>query len=63
MIIGVPKELKDNEYRVSMTPAGVDELVKVGHQVLVETGAGQGSYFEDEDFVQAGARIVSADEV
>jgi alanine dehydrogenase len=63
MIIGVPREIKDNEYRVSMTPAGVDELVKAGHQVLVETGAGQGSYFEDEDFVQAGARIVSTDEV
>lgn len=63
MIIGVPKEIKDNEYRVSMTPAGVDELIKVGHKVLVEAGAGQGSFFEDEDFVQAGAQIVSADEV
>jgi len=64
MIIGIPKEIKDNEYRVSMTPSGVHQLNEHGHTVLVETGAGEGSYFSDEDFAAAGAKIVaSADEV
>ena len=62
MIIGIPKEIKDNEYRVSMTPGGVHQLVESGHTVLVETQAGEGSYFHNEDFVQAGAKIVSAAE-
>jgi len=62
MIVGVPKEIKDNEYRVSMTPGGVRQLVEAGHTVLVETGAGDGSYFSDPDFQKAGAEIVSADE-
>ncbi len=59
MIIGVPKEIKDNEYRVSMTPAGTHELVKAGHTVLVETSAGDGSHFADDDYERAGAKIVS----
>ena len=63
MIIGVPKEIKDKEYRVSMTPPGVHQLVQAGHTVLVESGAGEGSYFPDEDFEKAGATIVSAGEV
>ena len=63
MIVGVPKEIKDDEYRVSMTPAGVHQLVESGHTVLVETGAGDGSYFLDKDFRKAGARIVSTEEV
>ena len=63
MIVGVPKEIKDNEYRVSMTPGGVQQLVEAGHTVLVETGAGEGSYFPDEDYIRAGARIASAEEV
>ena len=54
MIIGVPKEVKDNEYRVSMTPAGVHQLVEAGHTVLVESQAGEGSFFHDEDFSEAG---------
>ncbi len=62
MIIGVPKEIKDNEYRVSMTPAGTHELVDAGHTVLVETGAGEGSHFSDSDYEAAGAKIVSRDE-
>ncbi len=62
MIVGVPKEIKDNEYRVSMTPGGVRQLVEAGHTVLVESGAGEGSYFPDDDFARAGAQIVSADE-
>ncbi len=62
MIIGIPKEIKDNEYRVSMTPQGVHQLVEAGHTVLVETGAGDGSFFHDEDYRRAGASIVSAEE-
>jgi len=63
MIIGVPKEIKDNEYRVSITASGVYQLVEAGHTVLVESGAGNGSFFPDEDFVSAGAQIVSTEEV
>ncbi|HMQ54072.1 MAG TPA: alanine dehydrogenase [Anaerolineae bacterium] len=63
MIIGVPREIKNNEYRVSMTPPGVEQLVKAGHTVLVEAGAGEGSYFHNEEYLQAGAQIVSAAEV
>lgn len=58
MIIGVPREVKNNENRVAMTPAGVDALVKAGHEVLIETNAGEGSGFEDAVYVQAGAKIV-----
>jgi len=59
MIIGVPKEIKDNEYRVSMTPGGVSLLVSSGHSVLVEAGAGEGSGFPDDDYAAVGARIVA----
>lgn len=59
MIIGVPKEVKDNENRVAITPAGVHALREAGHTVLVETGAGIGSGFADEDFEAAGATIAS----
>ncbi|HXR97395.1 MAG TPA: alanine dehydrogenase [Terriglobales bacterium] len=59
MIIGVPKELKDHETRVGLVPAGVGELVGLGHTVLVETGAGQASFFDDEEYRNAGATIVS----
>jgi len=57
-IVGVPKEIKDREYRVALTPAGVEMLVANGHQVLVETHAGEGSGFSDEEYLRAGARIV-----
>lgn len=60
MIIGIPKEIKANEHRVSLTPAGVYDLVHNGHEVLVETGAGVGSGFNDADYVRAGAKIVSS---
>ncbi len=60
MIIGIPKEIKDNEYRVSMTPGGVHLLVEAGHTVLVGEAAGEGSRFTDDDYIQAGAKIVSA---
>jgi alanine dehydrogenase len=64
MKVGVPREVKNNEYRVAITPAGVHELVRHGHEVLVETQAGVGSSIPDGDYVAAGARILgSADEV
>ncbi|RUL56572.1 MULTISPECIES: alanine dehydrogenase [Lysinibacillus] len=58
MKIGVPKEIKNNEYRVAMTPAGVVTLTSAGHEVFIETGAGLGSAFTDEDYIAAGAKIV-----
>ena len=58
MIIGVPKEIKDKEYRVSITPGGVESLVHAGHDVLVERLAGEGSGFSDQDFADAGARLL-----
>src|ERR1700691_6039504 len=64
MIIGVPKEIKTDEYRVALTPAGARELSSAGHRVLIERGAGEGSSIADTDFVANGASIVdSADEV
>lgn len=60
MLVGVPKEIKDNEYRVAMTPAGVQQLVEQGHTVLVEASAGDGSRFTDEQYEQVGASIVPA---
>jgi alanine dehydrogenase len=59
MRIGVPKEIKNHEYRVGLTPASVAELVAAGHQVLVQTGAGQGIDFEDGDYTAVGATIVA----
>src|ERR1700742_1201548 len=58
MKVGVPREVKNHEYRVAITPAGVHELVRGGHQVLIEAGAGNGSSIPDEDFVTAGAKIL-----
>jgi alanine dehydrogenase len=58
MVIGIPKEIKNNESRVGMTPAGVLELTHKGHTVLVQTGAGVGSGFSDEDYRKVGARIL-----
>ena len=62
MKIGVAKEIKSDEYRVALTPAGARELGQRGHDVLVETGAGDGSSFADAAYEAAGARIVSVDE-
>ncbi|MGL4314178.1 MAG: alanine dehydrogenase [Sphingomonas sp.] len=59
MRIGVPKEIKNHEYRVGLTPSSVAELVQAGHSVVVETRAGAGIDFEDQDYVEAGARIVA----
>jgi alanine dehydrogenase len=58
MIIGVPKEVKTDEYRVAMLPVGVEELVARGHQVLVQVGAGLGSGLADHDYLRAGAEMV-----
>jgi alanine dehydrogenase len=64
MKVGVPKEIKDSEFRVAITPAGVRELVSAGHSVLIEKGAGVGSSMPDDQFVTAGALIAgSPDEV
>lgn len=59
MIIGLPKEIKDNEYRVAVTPSGVRQLVDSGHEVLVQAGAGEGSGFSDEEYGWGGGRIVA----
>jgi alanine dehydrogenase len=58
MIVGVPKEIKQDEYRVAMLPVGVEELVRRGHQVLIEAGAGTGSGLLDSDYVQSGAELI-----
>ncbi|MHB1341616.1 MAG: alanine dehydrogenase [Coriobacteriia bacterium] len=60
MIIGVPKEIKNNEFRVGMTPGGVREFITHGHTVLVEKAAGEGSSFSDAEYVGAGAELVDA---
>lgn len=59
MRVGIPKEIKNHEYRVGLTPASVAELVRAGHQAIVQTGAGVGIDFEDSDYVAAGAQIVA----
>jgi alanine dehydrogenase len=64
MKVGIPKEIKNHEYRVAITPAGVHELARAGHEVFIEQEAGQGSAIPDADFVQAGATILpTADDV
>ena len=56
MKVGVPTEIKTDEYRVALTPAGVRELVDHGHEVVVQAGAGEGSAISDDDYVAQGAR-------
>ena len=63
MIVGVPKEVKRDEYRVGMLPVGVEELVRRGHRVLIEAGAGLGSGLADHAYLEQGAELVTADEV
>ncbi|MFA6988796.1 MAG: alanine dehydrogenase [Candidatus Gastranaerophilaceae bacterium] len=58
MLVGVPKEIKENENRVALTPAGVEAFISNGHTVFIEKSAGEGSGFEDEDFIKAGATIL-----
>ena len=59
MIVGVSKEIKNNEFRVGMTPSGVEAMRRAGHTVLIEEGAGVGSGFTDADYKAVGAEIVS----
>ena len=64
MIVGVPREIKQDEYRVGMIPVGVEELIRAGHRVLIEKGAGQGSGLSDEEYARVGGEIVGTpDEV
>lgn len=64
MKVGIPREVKNHEYRVAITPAGVNEFTRSGHQVFVESGAGVGSSISDEEFARAGGKILAtADEV
>ncbi|MFC8848698.1 MULTISPECIES: alanine dehydrogenase [unclassified Micromonospora] len=64
MKVGIPREVKNHEYRVAITPAGVNEFTRNGHQVFVESGAGVGSSIADDEFAAAGAKILAtADEV
>jgi alanine dehydrogenase len=63
MIIGVPKEIKTEEFRVGVTPFGARELVDDGHTVLIETGAGVGSGFYDNEYERAGAAVVRKNEL
>ena len=58
MRIAVPTEIKNNEFRIAITPVGVHELTRRGHEVYVQAGAGAGSSFTDEEFTAQGARIV-----
>ena len=58
MVIGVPKEIKNNENRVALTPAGVTELRKHCHSIYVQVNAGEGSGFEDEEYIVAGASML-----
>jgi hypothetical protein len=57
--IGVPREIKDNENRVALTPAGTERLARVGHTVLVQAGAGEGSGFGDAEYRTAGAKLLT----
>src|SRR5215471_16758970 len=59
MIIGVPKEIKVQEYRVALLPSAAYQLIKRGHQVLVENNAGAGAGYPDSDYAQAGAKLVN----
>ena len=58
MLVGIPREVKNHEYRVAITPSGVHELVRHGHQVVIEKDAGVGSSITDADYIAAGATIL-----
>jgi alanine dehydrogenase len=59
MRVGIPTEIKNNEFRVAITPAGVAELVHRGHEVIIQAGAGEGSAISDADFKRAGAQMIA----
>lgn len=58
MIIGIPKEVKTDEYRVGTTPSNIKEFIKNGHKVFVQSNAGSGSGFSDDEYKEAGAEIL-----
>ena len=58
MRVGVPTEIKTDEYRVALTPSGVRELAEAGHEVVVQAGAGEGSAISDDDYAAQGARVL-----
>ena len=58
MVVGIPKEVKDNEFRVALTPLGVKNLVALGQEVLLENGAGEGSGFLNREYQEAGAKLI-----
>ena len=60
MIIGVPKEIKNQEFRVALLPSGAYQLIKRGHQVIVEKNAGAGAGYPDSDYAKAGATVVDS---
>lgn len=62
LIVGVPAEIKNHEYRVALTPVGVDELCRAGHQILIQSGAGLGSGISDQDYLKHGATIIATRE-
>ncbi|GAI52379.1 unnamed protein product, partial [marine sediment metagenome] len=62
MIVGVPKEIKKDEYRVALVPVGAEELVQAGHTVLLEEGAGTGSGISDDEYIRAGSEVVPTPE-
>src|SRR6202012_4137320 len=62
MHVGIPTETKNNEFRVAITPSGVAELTRRGHEVLVQAGAGEGSSIPDSDFKAAGAQLIATAE-
>ncbi|MGI9464278.1 MAG: alanine dehydrogenase, partial [Aestuariivirgaceae bacterium] len=59
MLVGIPKEIKVREYRVGLTPTNVREIAAHGHQIIVQSGAGEGIGMADNDYVKAGAKIVA----
>ena len=59
MLIGVPKEIKRDEYRVAILPVGVEDLIRGGHQVLIEAGAGLGSGIADHEYLRAGVPVLA----
>ena len=63
MRIGVPKERKTLEKRIALTPAGAAELIKHGHEVLIEENAGDGSFFENDDYINVGCQMGSHEDV
>jgi len=63
MLLGVPKEIKESEKRIAMTPYAVDQVIRAGHKVIIETNAGTGSNFTDKMYESVGAKIVKTADI